>query len=127
MSGTSTGRTVVVADDEPDIRELARLALERVGGHRVLVAADGRQAAELVALHDPDAVLLDVNMPGLDGPGTLRLMREQAAAAPVVFLTAGVQESRLAGLEELDVAGVLSKPFDPISLAAELGALLGWD
>ena len=121
-------RLILVVDDEPDIRELARLSLERVGGHRVVAAGSGAEAVSLATESHPDGVILDVQMPGMDGPATLAALRASAGGAgvPVIFLTASVQESQLADLEALDVAAVLTKPFDPMTLSADVGRIFGW-
>ncbi len=121
-------RTILVVDDEPDIRELARLGLEMVGGYRVVVADSGTAAATLTEEVRPDAVLLDVQMPGMDGPATLAALRSGrvGATVPVVFLTASVQEAQLADLLRLDVVTVLSKPFDPMTLPQQVSQVLGW-
>jgi CheY-like chemotaxis protein len=121
-------RTILVVDDEPDIRELARLGLEMVGGYRVVVADSGTAAATLTEEVRPDAVLLDVQMPGMDGPATLAALRSGrvGATVPVVFLTASVQEAQLADLLRLDVVTVLSKPFDPMTLPQQVSRVLGW-
>ncbi len=120
-------RTVLVVDDEPDLRELAKMSLELVGGHRVLLASSGEEALALVADERPDAVVMDVQMPGMDGPATVRAMHEASEQVPpTVFLTASVLESQLAALQQLPVVGVLRKPFDPMTLAGELERLLGW-
>ncbi|MTV24239.1 response regulator [Nitriliruptoraceae bacterium ZYF776] len=122
-------RRILVVDDEPDIRLVAKLALERIGGHEV-VEADGADAAvAAVADRPPDLVLLDVMMPGTDGPATLARLRQQPSGADlsVVFLTAKVQRSERERLGALGVAGVIPKPFDPMTLATELAQLLGWE
>lgn len=121
-------RTILVVDDEPDIRELARISMERVGGHHVLVARSGAEAVTLAADHRPDAVVMDVQMPGMDGPATLAELRKSHTLAelPVVFLTASVMESQVAALEALEVSGVLAKPFDPMTLPAQVAQLVGW-
>ncbi|WP_432484939.1 response regulator [Kineococcus esterisolvens] len=121
-------RTVLVVDDEPHLRELAALSLERVGGFTALTAGTAAECLAAVAEHHPDLVLLDAMMPGTDGPGTLALLRAGAAGAgvPVVFLTAGVQRHQVRALESLDVLGVLSKPFDPLELPAQVRELAGW-
>lgn len=121
-------RTILVVDDEPDIRELARISMERVGGHHVLVARSGAEAVALAADHRPDAVVMDVQMPGMDGPATLAELRRTHTLAelPVVFLTASVMDSQVAALEALEVSGVLAKPFDPMTLPAQVADLVGW-
>ncbi|HEU0107179.1 MAG TPA: response regulator [Vicinamibacteria bacterium] len=118
---------VLIVDDEPDIRRIAKLGLSRVGGMEVVEAANGAEALVRAKEDKPDAVLLDVMMPGLDGPSTLARLREDPATAgiPVVFLTAKAIAAELERLKVLGAAGVLTKPFDPMTLARELRALLG--
>jgi two-component system OmpR family response regulator len=118
---------ILVVDDDPDIRHVAALGLSRVGGFAVVEAASGEEALALAALApQPDAVLLDVMMPGLDGPDTLARLREdpRTAAIPVVFLTAKALKSETGRLRGLGACGVLTKPFDPMRLAADLRAIL---
>jgi two-component system OmpR family response regulator len=118
---------VLIVDDEPDIRRIAKLGLSRVGGMEVVEAANGAEALVRAKEDKPDAVLLDVMMPGLDGPSTLARLREDPATSgiPVVFLTAKAIAAELERLNVLGAAGVLTKPFDPMTLARELRALLG--
>ena len=122
-------RTILVVEDEPDIRALLQISLERVGGMTVHAVTSGAQAAAAVEEHRPDAVVMDVQMPQMTGPEALVEVRAGAhgATVPVVFLTASAHEARLVELRALDVHGVLLKPFDPLGLADELRALLGWD
>ena len=121
-------RRVVVVDDEPDIREIATLSLETLHGWTVVPVASGVEAVDVVAREQPDAVLLDVMMPGQDGPATLAALRARADTrdVPVVFLTAKAQVRERAQLADLGAAGVLAKPFDPTTLGQELADLLGW-
>ena len=121
-------RRVLLVDDEDDIREVARLSLEMVRGWEVLTASSGAEALVRAAAECPDAVLLDVMMPEMDGPTTFeRLQADPATAAiPVVLLTAKVQATDQRRFAELGVAGVLSKPFDPMRLADDVAHLLGW-
>lgn len=121
-------RRVLLVDDEPDVRAVARLSLERVGGWEVLEADGGRAGIDLAAQHQPDAVVLDVMMPELDGPATFRLLREdpRTRAIPVVLLTARVDPEARAQWLEMGVAGVLAKPFDPMRLSADVAGVLGW-
>jgi CheY-like chemotaxis protein len=118
---------VLVIDDEDDIRHVAKLALGRVGGMEVVDTGHSVDAVEIAAREAPDAILLDVMMPERDGPSTLAALRadDRTAAIPVVFLTAKVMPSEILRLKALGVAGVLTKPFDPMTLAAALRAALG--
>ena len=121
-------RRVLLVDDDESIREIAKLSLERVGGWSVEAAPSGETA--LKAAHEDDgfdAVLLDVMMPDLDGPATLALLRERGLidpAVPVVFLTAKVQPGDRERLLAGGAAGVIAKPFDPMSLPSELDTIL---
>ena len=118
---------VLIVDDEPDIRRIAKLGLARVGGMEVVEATNGNEALVRAKEDHPDAVLLDVMMPGLDGPSTLARLREDPAtsAIPVVFLTAKAIAAEVDRLKSMGAAGVLTKPFDPMTLARELRAVLG--
>ena len=121
-------RRVVLVDDEDDIRLVARASLERLAGWQVYPASSGAEGVALAKAERPDAIVLDVMMPGMDGPATLAELRSDPATAdiPVVFLTAKVQAAERRRLEELGAAGVVAKPFDPMTLAAELAAAFGW-
>jgi len=122
-------RTVLVIDDSDLIRAVAKLALGRQEGWEVICAESGAEGLDLAHRNQPDAVLLDVVMPGFDGPDTCKRLREDDATReiPVIFLTAQSDEAELARLAELDVAGVIAKPFEPAGLAAQVSALLGWN
>ena len=125
----SESQKVLIIDDEDDIRELARISLERVGGLRVIVASSGEQGIAFAAAEQPDAVLLDAMMPGIDGPQTLERLKADPATAqiPVVFLTGSVQEIERERFLGLGARAILAKPFDPMTLAQDLRACLGWD
>jgi CheY-like chemotaxis protein len=119
--------SILYADDEPDIREVVTLALELDPELRVVAVDCG--AAALAALDAglvPDIILLDVMMPGMDGPATLTLIRERPALArtPVVFITARAQSHEQDRLRSLGAVGVITKPFDPMKLADELRELV---
>lgn len=124
----SEARRLLVVDDDDDIRALARIALERLGGHEVCDAASGAAALEAATACPPDAIVIDVMMPGMDGPETVRRLRADARTAdiPVVLLTAKVQTADQLRFAGLDVQGVLPKPFDPMRLAADVAERLGW-
>jgi CheY-like chemotaxis protein len=120
----SAGRVLLV-DDEDDIRRVARMSLERVGDWEVVDAGSCDEALTAAAGGGFDAVLLDVMMPDVDGPGTLERLRPVLGpGVPVVFLTAKVQPADIERLRELGAAGVLAKPFDPMALPGQLEALL---
>jgi len=117
---------ILVIDDENDIRRIARLGLERVGKMQVIDASSGVEGVEKARAERPDVVLLDVMMPGQDGPATLQSLKADPATAaiPVIFLTAKALASELERLRSLGATGVLTKPFDAMTLAAEVRAIL---
>lgn len=121
-------RRVLIIDDDDAIREIAGISLSAVGGHDVVDASSGEEGLARATQHAPDAILLDVMMPGLDGPSTLERLRatEATAAIPVVFLTAKVMRAERERLERLGAQGVIDKPFDPVALPGQLGEILGW-
>jgi CheY-like chemotaxis protein len=121
-------RCILVIDDEDDIREVAALSLEAVAGWKILTASSGAEGIAIAANAKPDAILMDVMMPEVDGPTTFGLMQQNPAIAgiPVLLLTAkvqGVDQRRFAGL---GVTAVLFKPFDPLTLAEQMSEALGW-
>jgi two-component system OmpR family response regulator len=118
---------ILIIDDEPDIRKIAKLSLSRVGGMQVVEAASGPDGVRLAEAERPDAILLDVMMPGMDGPETLALLKAGLATSkiPVLFLTAKAMSSELERLKTLGAVAVLTKPFDPMKLPQELKAALG--
>jgi CheY-like chemotaxis protein len=122
-------RKILLVDDEDDIREVAQMSLEMTAGWEVVAAGSGPEALRLAALERPDAILLDVMMPGMDGPATARELKAGAATAgiPIVLLTAKVQAADRRRFDDLGVAGILSKPFDPMTLADEVAGVLGWN
>jgi CheY-like chemotaxis protein len=121
-------RRILIIDDEDDIREVAALSLETVAGWEVLTANSGAQGLARAVESKPDAILLDVMMPGMDGPATFRELRKNPATAriPVVLLTAKVQASDQRRFSDLGVEAVLFKPFDPLTLSNQIASALGW-
>jgi len=116
---------ILYVDDEPDIREVTRIALEVVGGFEVETCESGEVALLKAPDYRPDLILLDVMMPGMDGPETLRALRAVATLAlvPVVFFTAKAQRSEIAELLALGAIDVLGKPFDPMTIGQALNAI----
>jgi two-component system alkaline phosphatase synthesis response regulator PhoP len=121
-------RRILVVDDDEAIRDVVRTSLEVVAGWQVAVASNGAQAVALCSADPPDAVLLDVMMPTMDGPTTFALLQEdpRTRSVPVILLTAKVQPAERRRYEDLAVAGVLAKPFDPLALSKDVTDLLGW-
>jgi DNA-binding response OmpR family regulator len=117
---------ILVVDDDADIRRIAALALDRIGGFAVTLAADGAAAIAEASREPPDLVLLDVTMPGMDGPATLAALRGSTSTArvPVVFFTATSNEAEVARLLALGAVAVLPKPFEVGDLPRRVRAIL---
>ncbi len=113
---------ILFVEDDPDIQAVVRMALELVGGFTVVTCSSGREALQQAPTIQPDLILLDVMMPGMDGPTTLRELRGLAltATTPVIFMTAKVQPQERAYYESLGAVGVIAKPFDPMGLSATI-------
>lgn len=120
-------KKILLAEDEPDIRTVAELALESVGGFTVKLCENGQAALDAMNEFVPDLVMLDVMMPGMDGPTTLAELRKlpQGKDVPVIFMTAKVQQAEIEGYKKLGAIGVIPKPFDPMTLADQVRKL--WD
>lgn len=121
-----TIRKVLLVDDEDDIRTVGHLSLSRVGGWQTVLASSGAEAVERAAAERPDLILLDVMMPGMDGPTTFGQLRAQEATAttPIIFMTAKVHKQEVTRYLELGAIGVIGKPFDPLLLPTEIKKLL---
>lgn len=116
---------ILYVEDEPDIQVVARLALEALGGFTVAICSSGDEALQRVRDFQPQLILLDVMMPGMDGPSTLKALREmpQTGPIPVVFMTAKVQPDEIARYKDLGAVDVIAKPFDPMALADQVQAI----
>jgi CheY-like chemotaxis protein len=119
-------RKVLLVDDEPDIRRIGQFSLTMVGKLQVVTASTGAEALEVAAREKPDAILLDVMMPGMDGPTTLQKLRDSdlTREIPVVFMTAKVQRAEVEKYLLAGAVGVISKPFDPMGLPQTLCDIL---
>lgn len=116
---------VLCIEDEPDIRAITKVALEMVGGLAVEACESGREALSKVAAIAPDLILLDVMMPGMDGPTTYHALRQlpEANRIPIIFMTAKVQSNEVEKYTQMGAIGVISKPFDPMALATTVKTL----
>ncbi|MBL8787897.1 MAG: response regulator [Deltaproteobacteria bacterium] len=128
MTGPGAQRHVLLVDDDPDIRYIAEIALARVGGLAVSLAGSAAEARVRLEGPLPDVLLLDVTMPLCDGPTFFRELRQDGrfAALPIIFLTARTSLDDVQGFLDMGVHGVVAKPFDPMTLAKQLGGMLGW-
>lgn len=116
---------VMCVDDEEDILQVTRLSLETLGGFTVSICKGSAGAVAMLKIAKPDILLLDVMMPGMDGPTTLKTLRAdpEVADVPVIFMTAKVQPSEVAHYIQIGAMGVIAKPFDPMSLSRQVEAL----
>lgn len=116
---------ILLVEDDPDIQVVAAFALSELGGMTVETCDSGQQALARAEAFRPDLIAIDVMMPGMDGPSTLRALRATPATAPIpaVFMTARVQAEDIAAYRALGAIGVIGKPFDPVTLAAQFRAL----
>jgi len=117
--------TVLYAEDEADIREVTEFALEDEG-FELIICSSGQEALDKAVTQSPDLILLDVMMPGMDGPTTLNKLRElpNLQDTPVIFMTAKVQPTELQQYKELGALGVITKPFEAMTLAEQIRSLV---
>jgi len=123
-----TVRRILLVDDEDHIREVAQMSLEMTAGWEVFTAGSGAEGLAKAAAEQPDAILLDMMMPDMDGPATFRGLQadQRTRHIPVVLLTAKVQAADRQRFAGLGVAGLIAKPFDPLGLAGQVAETLGW-
>jgi CheY-like chemotaxis protein len=121
-------KQILVVDDEDDIREVAQVSLEMIGNWAILTARSGQEGLTRAEAEQPDAILLDVMMPDMDGPTTFQQLQNMPAIChiPVILMTAKVQASDQRRFASLGVKGVIAKPFDPLTLADQVATTLGW-
>lgn len=120
-------KKILYAEDEEDIRTIAKLSLEDIGGYTLKICMNGLEVIQTIKEFEPDLVLLDVMMPEMDGPTTLREIRKinQFEKTPIIFMTARAQGSEIEEYIKMGAVGVIVKPFDPIKLGNEIKKI--WD
>ena len=122
--------SVLMVDDDANIRRITQLVLTRVVNWEVKLASSGKEALEFLKDYQPDLILLDVMMPGMDGPTTLHAIKQTYSntAPPIIFMTAKALKTEVELYLNLGSAGVITKPFDPKSLPDEIFSILKkWD
>ena len=122
---TPTLTRILYVEDDPDIQKIARLSLERIGKFEVKICNSGMEAIESVSDYNPDLFLLDVMMPIMDGPTTLKELRKIDAFSktPVIFMTAKAQVHEVEGYKELNVLDIIVKPFNAATLSTQIQEL----
>ncbi len=118
---------VLMIDDEEDIRRVGKLSLEAVGHFETTIAASAREGIDLAMADRPDFILIDRMMPGMDGVAALAELKSSPDLKdiPVIFMTASAQPSEVASYLEKGATGVITKPFDPMTLPTEIRKILG--
>lgn len=121
-------RRILLIDDEPDIHTIVQLGLEMEAQWDLLTALSGDEGIAIAKADHPDAILLDAMMPVRDGIATLKLINANPATQtiPVIFLTAKTQAANRRQFYALGAKGVITKPFDPITLASQIAGFLQW-
>ncbi|GAB4203451.1 MAG: response regulator [Coleofasciculaceae cyanobacterium] len=122
-------KRILVIDDEERIREIVRACLEDLGGWETVTAESGKEGLLLAKAETLDAILLDVSMPDMDGFVFFEMLQENPATSsiPVILLTAKVLPDDRSRFETMGVAGVIAKPFDPLTISTQIATILGWN
>jgi len=115
-------KKILYVEDESDIQAVAKIALEAVGGFELKTCSSGDEAIAAAVAFGPDLLLLDVMMPGMDGPTTLAELRKLPGLenTPIIFMTAKVQPQEVEHFKSLGAVEVIAKPFDPMGLADQV-------
>ncbi len=123
-----TTKRILVVDNEPSIREVAQISLETVAGWEVTIAGSGLEGLAAAEREQPDAILLDVMMPDMDGLDTFSRLQAnpKTRSIPVILLTAKVQTSDRQSYTDMGIRSTISKPFSPLDLAQQIATTLGW-
>lgn len=121
-------KRILIIDDEERIRELVQACLEDLGGWEAITAESGNEGLLKAEAQNLDAILLDVSMPDMDGFVFFDKLQENPKTQyiPVVLLTAKVLPDDQARFAQMGVVGVITKPFNPVTICPELAEILGW-
>jgi CheY-like chemotaxis protein len=122
-------KLILVIDDEDMVREIVQISLESVAGWDILTASSGNEGIRIAESEHPDAILLDVMMPNMDGVTTFKMLQAGVATCdiPTIMLTAKAQTSEQQQLIDLGVAGVITKPCLPQDLVDDICEILNWN
>ena len=123
-----TTKKILVVDNEEYIREITKICLQTTTKWQVLTAGSGNEGIQKAELEKPDAILLDVMMPGMDGITTFKHLQENSTTEeiPVILLTAKMQNTDRNQYTDLGIKAAIAKPFSPLTLAQEISQVLGW-
>jgi CheY-like chemotaxis protein len=119
-------KSILIIDDEEDVKDIAQMGLEMVTDWQVITASTGKEGLDLAKNSQPEVILLDLMMPEWDGKETLKHLKanQSTAAIPVILMTAKTQSAIAPELAELDLAGVITKPFRPLELPEQIAQIL---
>lgn len=122
-------KRILIVDDEEDIRDVVQVSLEEFGGWQTVTAASGAEGLQLAQTEQLDAILLDLSMPDMNGFDLCQALKADPMIqpVPVIVLTAKVLPSDQRQLDELDVAGIITKPFDPMTIWQQIAEILAWN
>ncbi len=128
MTSSRPTKRILVVDNEQYIQEVTKICLEFMTDWEVLTVGSGQECLSMAEIEQPDAILLDVMMPDMDGPTTFKELRVNPATAsiPVILLTAKVQSSDRHRYTQMGLTAAIAKPFHPLELAGQIAAALGW-
>jgi CheY-like chemotaxis protein len=123
-----SAKRILIIDDEPNLVSVIQICLQKLGGWIILTAKSGAEGLLSADLEQPDAILLDVMMPDMDGLTVLRQLKAHPSTQgiPVILLTAKLQSAYQDEYTQRDIAGVLAKPFNPMELAHHIAKILDW-
>lgn len=115
-------KKILYAEDEVDVQTVVELTVQTLSNYEIKVCDNGKKLLECVEEYNPDLILLDVMMPEMDGPTTFKNLQinEKTKNIPVVFMTAKAQVHEIENLKETGISGVITKPFDPVSLCGDI-------
>lgn len=121
-------KQILVVDDEESIQKVVRLSLKLEANWNIVTASSGQEGIHQAEVHQPDAILLDVMMPEIDGIATFEALHDnpKTQSIPVILLTAKTRAAEKRLFQNLGVAGVITKPFNPLTLASQIAKLLNW-
>ena len=119
-------KSILIIDDESDVKDIAQMGLEMAADWNVITASTGKDGLKLAQNKQPEVILLDLMMPEWDGKETLKQLKANVstAAIPVILMTAKTQSAIASELTELDLAGVITKPFRPLALPEQITNIL---
>jgi CheY-like chemotaxis protein len=122
-------KRVLIVDDEEDIRDVVQVSLEELAGWLTLTANSGEEGLQIAKREALDAILMDISMPDMDGFQLCKQLQADPDThhIPIIVLTAKVLPSDRQQFSELEIAGVITKPFDPMTIESQVRAILGWN